>query len=177
MSLFDEQKDDYLQCKICYKQFPKYDQRGFRNAGFTAHQNRCIERKKPNYLTMIEQQHSKPKHRLLLPAPEKQQQHSSSLTTPNYMPYSILSTQQRLLLPEIQTQAKQINTNTNSIESYLYNNQKDDNTTSPSTLLMDPMMMTLLQSELPIFQCDYCTPDEYGFHQLHCIAFIPSTTH
>lgn len=35
-----------LQCRICGKEFPEFDQRGFRNAGFTAHQNRCIERER-----------------------------------------------------------------------------------------------------------------------------------
>ncbi|KAI9316247.1 hypothetical protein BX666DRAFT_219534 [Dichotomocladium elegans] len=34
----------FLQCKVCGKEFPEYDQRGFRNAGFTAHQNRCVSR-------------------------------------------------------------------------------------------------------------------------------------
>ncbi|KAI8341155.1 hypothetical protein BC941DRAFT_467207 [Chlamydoabsidia padenii] len=33
-----------LQCPICNQQFPAYDQRGFRNAGFTSHHNRCLER-------------------------------------------------------------------------------------------------------------------------------------
>ncbi|SAL95294.1 hypothetical protein [Absidia glauca] len=33
-----------LQCPICNQEFPAYDQRGFRNAGFTSHHNRCLER-------------------------------------------------------------------------------------------------------------------------------------
>ncbi|ORY96603.1 hypothetical protein BCR43DRAFT_505437 [Syncephalastrum racemosum] len=35
-----------LTCCVCGKEFPEYDQRGFRNAGFTAHQNRCIDRER-----------------------------------------------------------------------------------------------------------------------------------
>ncbi|CAO3594614.1 unnamed protein product [Absidia cylindrospora] len=33
-----------VQCPICSQEFPLYDQRGFRNAGFTAHHNWCIGR-------------------------------------------------------------------------------------------------------------------------------------
>jgi hypothetical protein len=65
-----QEEAEYLQCNICKKVFPKFDQRGFRNAGFTAHQNRCIER---DYLAnnpVVQDQHpSPPKQRLLLPAP------------------------------------------------------------------------------------------------------------
>ncbi|KAI9305239.1 hypothetical protein BJ944DRAFT_239825 [Cunninghamella echinulata] len=35
-----------LKCPICNQEFPKFDQRGFRNAGFTSHYNWCIERQK-----------------------------------------------------------------------------------------------------------------------------------
>lgn len=35
-----------LQCPICHQEFPKFDQRGFRNAGFTSHYNRCLERQR-----------------------------------------------------------------------------------------------------------------------------------
>ncbi|KAI8372052.1 hypothetical protein EDC96DRAFT_77950 [Choanephora cucurbitarum] len=53
-----------LKCIVCHKQFARYDQRGFRNPGFTAHQNRCIERRyqsktkpklkpKPNLRTLL----------------------------------------------------------------------------------------------------------------------------
>ena len=35
-----------LRCRVCGKELPEFDQRGFRNAGFTAHQNRCIERER-----------------------------------------------------------------------------------------------------------------------------------
>ncbi|KAL9555771.1 hypothetical protein MBANPS3_002210 [Mucor bainieri] len=60
----------YLQCKICQKEFPRYDQRGFRNAGFTAHQNRCIEKESLSNLPTSEQQPSTVnRQRMLLPAP------------------------------------------------------------------------------------------------------------
>lgn len=63
-----KKKKDMLQCKICKKEFSEFDQRGFRNAGFTAHQNRCIERQ--NRERNPEQFTSKlrRKRRLLLPA-------------------------------------------------------------------------------------------------------------
>ncbi|CEG68238.1 hypothetical protein RMATCC62417_04539 [Rhizopus microsporus] len=59
-------KKDVLQCKVCKKGFSEFDQRGFRNAGFTAHQNRCIERQ--NRERNPEQFTPKRKRRLLLPA-------------------------------------------------------------------------------------------------------------
>ncbi|CEI91157.1 hypothetical protein RMCBS344292_05457 [Rhizopus microsporus] len=59
-------KKDVLQCKVCKKEFSEFDQRGFRNAGFTAHQNRCIERQ--NHERNLEQFTPKRKRRLLLPA-------------------------------------------------------------------------------------------------------------
>lgn len=34
------------QCQVCGKEFPARDQRGFRNPGFTYHQNKCVQRKK-----------------------------------------------------------------------------------------------------------------------------------
>ena len=58
----------YLKCKICQKEFPRFDQRGFRNAGFTAHQNRCIEREYLLNNPVVERQ-SSPRQRLILPAP------------------------------------------------------------------------------------------------------------
>ncbi|ORE04937.1 hypothetical protein BCV72DRAFT_306839 [Rhizopus microsporus var. microsporus] len=59
-------KKDVLQCEVCKKEFFEFDQRGFRNAGFTAHQNRCIERQ--NRERNPEQLTPKRKRRLLLPA-------------------------------------------------------------------------------------------------------------
>ncbi|CEP08025.1 hypothetical protein [Parasitella parasitica] len=55
------------QCKICFKEFPRYDQRGFKNAGFSAHQNRCVERDQSKKEPSPEQPSPK-KPRMLLPA-------------------------------------------------------------------------------------------------------------
>ncbi|ORX48258.1 hypothetical protein DM01DRAFT_1395713 [Hesseltinella vesiculosa] len=33
-----------ITCPLCQQQFPAFDQRGFRNAGYTAHYNRCLEK-------------------------------------------------------------------------------------------------------------------------------------
>ncbi|KAI8062706.1 hypothetical protein BC940DRAFT_321944 [Gongronella butleri] len=35
-----------IECPICHQEFPAYDQRGFRNPGYTAHYNRCAERQR-----------------------------------------------------------------------------------------------------------------------------------
>jgi hypothetical protein len=60
---------DTLECRICKKLFPKYDQRGYRNAGFTAHQNRCIERESILASSPVQ---VPVKRRRLLPAPPKE---------------------------------------------------------------------------------------------------------
>lgn len=57
-----------LKCCVCGKEFPEYDQRGFRNAGFTAHQNRCIERERSLHEPPVL---SPPSRRVLLPAPPR----------------------------------------------------------------------------------------------------------
>lgn len=73
----DQQEVYFLRCKICQKEFPRFDQRGFRNAGFTAHQNRCIERK---YLlnNPAHEHQSSPRQRFILPAPPPGSSSSSS---------------------------------------------------------------------------------------------------
>lgn len=73
----DQQEVCFLRCKICQKEFPRFDQRGFRNAGFTAHQNRCIERE---YLlnNPVPEHQSSPRQRFLLPAPLPGSSSSSS---------------------------------------------------------------------------------------------------
>ncbi|RUP49638.1 hypothetical protein BC936DRAFT_141950 [Jimgerdemannia flammicorona] len=35
---------DIKTCSVCGKEFPARDQRGFRNPGFTYHQNKCVQR-------------------------------------------------------------------------------------------------------------------------------------
>lgn len=80
----------FLQCKVCQKEFPKYDQRGFRNAGFTAHQNRCIEREYLlNHPTVQQQQPPVNRQRMLLPAPSPPKQ--------SLLPYAPMPTTEELL--------------------------------------------------------------------------------
>ncbi|KAI9486259.1 MAG: hypothetical protein EXX96DRAFT_646107 [Benjaminiella poitrasii] len=158
----DQEKSEncFLECKICHKQFPKYDQRGFRNAGFTAHQNRCIERIANGAAAAEKQQ--KPKYRLLLPAPPPQQQLVSqqppSPSSP--LPDSLCSIpiQQQ---PDMMMQSPQ--SYADNMPSYAYQEQ------DASFFIM----IHLLHSQ-PMFQCSHCTPDQYGFHEPCCIAFIPS---
>ncbi|KAI8376779.1 hypothetical protein BD560DRAFT_422314 [Blakeslea trispora] len=59
----------FSKCLVCQKQFARYDQRGFQNPGFTAHQNRCIERR--FQFKKVKKSKSKPKVRALLPAPSR----------------------------------------------------------------------------------------------------------
>ncbi|KAL4208673.1 hypothetical protein AB4K20DRAFT_1911996, partial [Rhizopus microsporus] len=82
-------KKDVLQCKVCKKEFSEFDQRGFRNAGFTAHQNRCIERQ--NRERNPEQFIPKRKRRLLLPASPNLTRSSTSPPSVTHPPSTSLS--------------------------------------------------------------------------------------
>ena len=81
-----------LKCRVCGKELPEFDQRGFRNAGFTAHQNRCIERERERREGITKRRpqraHTTHGHRRLLPA-------SSSSSLPPFIDYYRRSSQRR----------------------------------------------------------------------------------
>ncbi|KAG2227257.1 hypothetical protein INT45_008501 [Circinella minor] len=80
-----------LKCRVCGKELPEFDQRGFRNAGFTAHQNRCIERereRREGITRRPQRAHTTHGHRRLLPA-------SSSLSPPPFINYYRRNSSQR----------------------------------------------------------------------------------
>ncbi|CAO3615327.1 unnamed protein product [Mucor fragilis] len=131
----------FLQCKICQKEFPKYDQRGFRNAGFTAHQNRCIEREYlSNRPTTEQQQPAVNKQRMLLPAPSPLKDH-------HRLPASVPAAINNIYAP-MPTTEELLDT---------VNVPLDDSVIVPAGGLF------------PITHCDYCTP-EYGLHQVTCLV-------
>lgn len=167
-----------LQCKVCGKEFPEFDQRGFRNAGFTAHQNRCIGRAAAAAASNQNVPVSKPSppRRRLLPATTTtaiptsptsmqmdywQQQHHESY--PSYYsspPQAIMmvsspqpSQQQQHYLPPTTTgfvmrQEQQYQPMTTTASS----------TTMPISSSVD---------FAPIYQCDFCIP-QHGYHHPSC---------
>lgn len=82
-------KKGVLQCKVCKKELSEFDQRGFRNAGFTAHQNRCIERQ--NRERNPKQFTPKRKRRLLLPASPNLTRSGTSPPSVTHLPSTSLS--------------------------------------------------------------------------------------
>ncbi|GAN01508.1 hypothetical protein MAM1_0008d00941 [Mucor ambiguus] len=134
----------FLQCKICQKEFPKYDQRGFRNAGFTAHQNRCIEREYlSNHPTTGQQQPTVNRQRMLLPAPSPPNHHS--LLTPAPAPVTTIISNLYTTMP--------------TTEELL----------DTANVSLDNSVIVPTGGLFPITHCDYCTP-EYGLHQLSCLV-------
>ncbi|KAI8048149.1 uncharacterized protein B0P05DRAFT_564692 [Gilbertella persicaria] len=130
---------EFLRCKICQKQFPRYDQRGFRNAGFTTHQNKCIEREYLMKNPVIQQQ-SAPKRRILLPAPSKDRKNwQQSYGVPQY--------QNATQTPSTVNENTFINVSTND-SSHIE-------------------QLSVPERIFPILQCDYCVP-EYGMHHSSC---------
>lgn len=59
------EKKDILECFICKRKFPEFDQRGFRNSGFTSHKKRCQARQ-----DVIVSPKAPKRRRILLPALE-----------------------------------------------------------------------------------------------------------
>lgn len=166
-----------LQCRICQKIFPKFDQRGFRNSGFTAHQNRCIEK---DYLLnnpVLEKQLS-PKQRLILPAPPG----SSSSISPST--HIILKTSSSTSIPAAQKympilQYGQYQDQLQSVQqtALIYNGASsytvDNNQTENFDIsLFSPgySFSKAANNEMiyPITHCGYCNP-EFGLHQLSCL--------
>lgn len=134
----------YLQCKICQKEFPKYDQRGFRNAGFTAHQNRCIEREYvSNNPNAEQQQPAINRQRILLPAPSPPRNNISSFTASN----STTTTTSTLYAP-MPTTEELLDT---------------------ANVPLDNSVIVPAGGLFPITHCDYCIP-EFGLHQVSCLV-------
>ncbi|KAK4520350.1 uncharacterized protein ATC70_008484 [Mucor velutinosus] len=134
----------FLQCKICQKEFPKYDQRGFRNAGFTAHQNRCIEREYlSNRPTTEQQQPAVNRQRMLLPAP----------STPNY--HSLLTA----ALTSVTTTINTLHAPMPTTEELL----------DTANVPLGDAAIVLAGGLFPITHCNHCTP-EYGLHQVTCLV-------
>lgn len=182
----------YLQCKICNKEFPKYDQRGFRNAGFTAHQNRCIERKQSLKQPGGEQQPSYNKKRLLLPAPSPPRSLSMMVSSS-----SSSSSSSNRYYTDLANNSRQ-NQPSNQSDTFTFLNSPPPPPPPPSALAIDLSLFSTLSHHsvdinaspsfdlndynndnpsnlehtserfFPIIQCDYCTP-EHGLHQPNCL--------
>ncbi|KAG2236911.1 hypothetical protein BDF21DRAFT_460557 [Thamnidium elegans] len=178
----EEQEVNYLECKVCQKEFLKFDQRGFRNAGFTAHQNRCIE--KDYILNNPEPDRlQSPKQRLILPAPTGSSSSTSSSCIRLLGSSSTSSSPAPILQEDFQSypqfpQPDQITefnysplqslnnqSNTFSIER----NQPEMNMSIfPGYQYTANNSMTAVDTIFPITHCQYCRP-EFGLHQPSCL--------
>lgn len=148
---------EYEKCRVCQKEFLKYDQRGFRNAGFTAHQNKCVEKGQLLTNRASDEKNNKRNQRLLLPA--------SRSSEPLYSPYSSKNRMRKPSLPErqrIQSPAVHFTSPTHSVDptnSGLFQVPPSTSSTPPQSLLEDNIF--------PVMQCNYCTPN-FGSHQPDC---------
>ncbi|KAG2191073.1 hypothetical protein INT46_000709 [Mucor plumbeus] len=134
----------YLQCKVCQKEFPKYDQRGFRNAGFTAHQNRCIEREYlSNNPNAEKQQPAINRQRMLLPAPSPPRNNLLPLTASNSA-----TTNASTLYAPMPTTEELLDT---------------------ANVPLDNSIILPAGGLFSIIHCNYCTP-EFGLHQVSCLV-------
>lgn len=163
-----------LKCRICQKEFPRFDQRGFRNAGFTAHQNRCIEK---DYILNhpAPERHISPRQRLILPAPSTPSS-SSNCTMLNPIYPSDTSTIQPTMLNYPPNQLQQ--------NTFHYNNNGDNNNAT-NALTMNNTQAENIDASLfyhgnyffeneiifPVAHCVYCNP-EFGLHQSFCLYFV-----
>ncbi|KAI9023874.1 hypothetical protein CLU79DRAFT_886946 [Phycomyces nitens] len=176
-----------LQCPLCFKEFPMFDQRGFRNAGFTAHHNRCVEKEvQKAELSSGDVQRTIHQKRRLLPAPT----HYS----PNASPLGSLGPPQR---PKLTVTRRCLQKQRASSKPH----PPPDNPTpldlpadflSPAASsppkaelshhkpLPQPwelqeqfiqqqlsLLATVIEEQIPVHYCDYCLPQQ-GLHHPSC---------
>lgn len=164
-----------LLCRVCGKEFPEFDQRGFRNAGFTAHQNRCIEREQQP--TTPSSSSSPPRQRWLLPAPTTTTTTASHLPQWTFRPPSPPSTMRRRSRrlssqrvfplrrshPSLRTRPRQPHSQPEQ------ENQRcrASSLPTPYELLAASQQQRPVDSVDPVQSCDYCTP-QAGLHDPSC---------
>ena len=176
-----------LQCKVCGKEFPEFDQRGFRNAGFTAHQNRCIGRATAATTSNQNVPVSKPSppRRRLLPATtttmasmpttsmrtdywqQQQQQHLNYSSFYSSPPHPIMMASSPPCPPPSQHQQHYLYPATSGFVMQHYQPM----TTTPTTVAPSPPPPTMPVSSSidfsPVYQCDFCVP-QHGYHSPTC---------
>ncbi|CAO3657580.1 unnamed protein product [Mucor hiemalis] len=194
LPMISEEQPDFLKCKVCQKEFPRFDQRGFRNAGFTAHQNRCVEREYLLSHPIVDQQ-SSPRQRFLLPAPPASASSSTSnrrvmaLRGESSSPIIQQQQQQQHLIPQYPLQLAfedpQSLAGTNfhqqptQTAGFHYVPENVGSYGEGTTLIGQenesliqhhaPVMpVSIYEMLFPITHCDYCEP-EYGLHQPTCL--------
>ncbi|OBZ88374.1 hypothetical protein A0J61_03576 [Choanephora cucurbitarum] len=136
-----------LKCIVCHKQFARYDQRGFRNPGFTAHQNRCIDRRYQSKTKLKPKLKPRPNLRTLLPAPVR---HSGSM--------------QRL--------ARQSNPSY-STKSTLATAPIGSTTSFDSRITTSAVTNEFVFADI---QCNYCIP-QFGRHRISCLFAAKNMNH
>lgn len=174
----EEEQVDYLQCKVCQKEFLKFDQRGFRNAGFTAHQNRCIEK---DYMLNNPEpdRHHSPKQRLILPAPTGPSSSTSSSSCMRLLGSSSTSSSPAPILqedfqayaqfPQLDQMIMTAAATQTAFRYALPSTQPDMNTSLfPSYPYAPNNSLTAVDTIFPITHCQYCRP-EFGLHQPSCL--------
>ncbi|KAI9257461.1 hypothetical protein EDC94DRAFT_614506 [Helicostylum pulchrum] len=176
----EEQEVDYLQCKVCQKEFLKFDQRGFRNAGFTAHQNRCIEK---DYILNNPEpdRHHSPKQRLILPAPNGPSSSTSSSCIRVLGSSSTSSSPAPILQEDFQAYPQfsqhppdhQMMTATThefrySLPSNPHNQPEMNMSIFPGYHYAANNSIAAVDTIFTITHCQYCRP-EFGLHQPSCL--------
>ncbi|KAI7893031.1 uncharacterized protein EV154DRAFT_417661 [Mucor mucedo] len=171
-----------LQCRVCQKVFPKFDQRGFRNAGFTAHQNRCIEK---DYLlnNPIPKKQTSPKQRLILPAPSNSVPISTYTIPSTLCPINITIAQKNMSMFQYRQhlhqfpQSHQTGTEHNEDGSYTTKTNRTENLGVSLFPSGNYSYSRTPNNEMfyPVTHCGYCNP-EFGLHQSSC-SFLSQILH
>ncbi|KAL0088219.1 hypothetical protein J3Q64DRAFT_1846402 [Phycomyces blakesleeanus] len=182
-----------LQCPLCFKEFPMYDQRGFRNAGFTAHHNRCVEKEVQKVeLSSGDTQRTIHPRRRLLPAP--------SYFSPSINNMGSVVPSQRLKLTVSKRYFRKPRASPKS--QIPLNNPpapSDPNPSDPPVAFLSPIahnspksepppdkplpqpwelqeqfiqqqlsfFATAIEEQIPVHYCDYCLPQQ-GLHHPSC---------
>lgn len=160
----------HLQCKICQKVFPKFDQRGFRNAGFTAHQNKCIEKE---YLldNPVSKKHTSSKQRPILPAPSIAVSSSTQIMPNTSYTTNITAVQKNVSIMHKHQfqQSYQTGDRHDEKDSYLMNTSQAGNLDISLSPSYEHSYSKTTNNEIfyPITCCRYCNP-EFGLHQSSC---------
>ncbi|KAI7875804.1 hypothetical protein K492DRAFT_220681 [Lichtheimia hyalospora FSU 10163] len=175
-----------LQCKVCGKEFPEFDQRGFRNAGFTAHQNRCIGRATAAAVAASNQNvpvsKPSPLRRRLLPATTmpttsmqmdywQHQQHLNYSSFYSSPPHPIMMASSPPCPPPSQHQQHYLYPATSGFVMQHYQPMTTTTTTTTTTIAPSPPPSTMPVSSSidfsPVYQCDFCVP-QHGYHSPTC---------
>ncbi|KAG1297603.1 hypothetical protein G6F66_002456 [Rhizopus arrhizus] len=147
-----------LQCEVCKKEFTEFDQRGFRNAGFTAHHNRCIDRQthRPSKKPTV-------RCRFLLPAPKLEFRNDSLLQ--GHDNYLLSTTARKPFLANVFERSQ-----LDVLNDYASPQFASSTSILTPTSVASDSCQDKKQMYYPVTYCDYCEPQD-GSHKPNCILF------